>query len=234
MAVLIGDGAASQFEDKTQDISEIRPAGERTEIVFIRGNKSFRYGRGRVRILRDPKRQALTEGERVEVNGSAWESATEVLTFTETGGGWSRIFYGTRAGEKYHTYPASQVRVITSATETPLVASVLRYWRAVVSRLSHDDPLQAGYDKLAFVHPESALNYFLSGSPIASRSQDITPIFPFRCNLSQRAAVEKALTRSVSVIEGPPGNGKTRPMLSLIANIVAVQHITVGIVSFSN
>jgi hypothetical protein len=146
MAVLIGDGAANQFKDKTQDVSEIRPAGQRIEIVFINSNKPYPYRRDRVRILRDPKRHALTEDERVEANGSARESATEVLTFTDTGGAWSRIFYRTRAGEKYCTYPASQVRVITSATETPAVASVLRYWRTVVSRLSHDDHLRLGYE----------------------------------------------------------------------------------------
>ena len=187
-----------------------------------------------MRILRDPKRHPLAEGEWVEANGSVWESATEVLTFTGTGGTWSRIFYRTQAAEKYSTYPASQVRVITSATETPAVAEVLRYWREVVSCLPRDDPLRPRYEKLAFVHPESVLHSFLNGSPIEERSQDIAPIFPFRCNLSQRAAVEKALTRSISVIEGPPGTGKTETILNLIANIVAVQHMTVGIVSFGN
>jgi len=168
------------------------------------------------------------------LTGSTWESATEVLTFAGINGEWSRVFYRTQAGEAYRTYPASHVRVITSATEIPAVAAVLHYWRTVVSRLPHDDPLRPEYEKLAFVRPESVLNSFLSGSPIESRSQDITPIFPFRCNLSQRAAVEKALTCSVSVIEGPPGTGKTETILNLIANIVAVQHMTVGIVSFGN
>jgi hypothetical protein len=177
MAVLIRDRAANQFEDRTRDVSEIRTAGQRIEIVFIGSNKPFVYGRDRVRIPRDPKRHALTEGERVEVNGSAWESATEVLTFTGAGGAWSRIFYRTQAGEVYRTYPASRVRVITTATETATVASVLHYWRTVVSRLPRDDPLRPGYEKLAFVHPESVLNSFLSGSPIEARSQDITPIF---------------------------------------------------------
>ena len=234
MVILIHDRKTNQFEDKTPNVSKVQPAGHQIEILFKGKTKPYTYGQNRVRILRDPKRHALMEGEWVEANGSVWESATEVLTFTGTGGAWSRIFYRTQAGEKYSTYPASRVRVITSATETPAVANVLRYWRTVVSCLPRDDPLRPEYEKLAYVHPESVLNSFLSGSPIESRSQDITPIFPFRCNLSQRAAVEKALTCSISVIEGPPGTGKTETILNLIANIVAVQHMTVGIVSFGN
>lgn len=155
MAVLIRERAANQFEGRTRDVSEIQAAGQRIEIVFIDGNKPFGYGRDRVRILRDPKRHALTADERVEVNGTTWKSATEVLTFTDTGGAWSRIFYRTQAGEGYGTYPASQVRVITSATQTSAVASVIRYWRTVVSRLPRDDPLRLGYEKLAFVHPRA-------------------------------------------------------------------------------
>jgi hypothetical protein len=46
--------------------------------------------------------------------------------------------------------------------------------------------------------------------------------------------VEHGLTCSVSVIEGPPGTGKTETILNLIANIVAVEHRTVGVVSFGN
>lgn len=234
MAVLIRNDAASPYEDKTRKVSYTQAAGQRIEIVFTDSNECFRFGWDRVAILRHPKRHELTEGEQVEINGTIWERAIEVLTFTGTEGAWSRIFYRTQAGEKYSTYPASRVRVITSATETPRVASVLNYWRSVVFRLRRDDPLRPPYEKLAFVHPDSVLNSFLTGSPIEERPQDITPIFPFRSNLSQRAAVEKALNHSVSIIEGPPGTGKTETILNLIANIVAVQHRTVGIVSFGN
>lgn len=231
-AILTHNRTTNQFE--AQQVSEIRPSGGRFEILFTPNGKRYEYGRDRVRILGNPKRYALREGDWLEANGSVWETATEVLTFTGDGGAWSRIFYRTKAGEDYRTYPASQVRVIPSATGTPAVAGVLRYWREVVARLPADDPLRPGYEKLAFVHPESALSTFLTGSPIEQRSQDVTPIFPFRCNLSQRAAVEKALTSSISIIEGPPGTGKTETILNLIANIIAVQHKTVGIVSFGN
>ena len=117
LVILIRDPSANQFKDRTRDVSEIQTLDQRIEIVFNNNSKPFEYGRDRVRILRDPKRHPLAEGQWVEANGSAWESATEVLTFTGTGGTWSRIFYTTQGVERYSTYPASQVRVVTSATE---------------------------------------------------------------------------------------------------------------------
>jgi hypothetical protein len=232
MAVLIRNRVTNQFEAK--DVAEIRTAGQQVEIVFTNSEIRYPFARDRVMILRHPQRRALAEGECVEVDGNIWRTATEVLTFPSADTGWSRVFYSKQAGEGYSTYPASRVRVVTSATQSQKVAGPLRYWGAVVSGLPRDDPLRRGYDTLDFVHPESVLTAFLNGAPIESRALDISPIFPFRCNLSQRAAVEKALTSSMSVIEGPPGTGKTETILNLIANIVAVQRKTVGIVSFGN
>jgi AAA domain/Protein of unknown function (DUF2726) len=85
-----------------------------------------------------------------------------------------------------------------------------------------------------FVHPESALSGYLKGAPVGHRAPGLTPIFPFRSNLSQSQAVENALTRSISVVEGPPGTGKTETILNLIANIVVARAGTVGVVSFNN
>jgi hypothetical protein len=155
MAVLIRNSTTGQFEDKTREILDIRDKGQRIEIIFI-GNKSYAYGRDRVRVLRSPRRRELGDSELVEVGGSIWQSAIEVLTFTGTDGAWSRIFYRTRAGEDYRTYLAAQVRVIASAAAAPAVADVLRYWHAVASGLPGDDPLRLGYEKLFFVHPERA------------------------------------------------------------------------------
>jgi hypothetical protein len=202
--------------------------------VFNGGNKVFPYGPDRVQVLHGSERRVVSGHDRVEVNGSVWESTTEIVTFTGPHGTWSRVFYRTREGEKYRTYPAAQVRVVTSAAAIPLVDAVLCYWRTIVSRLDPTDSLRFGYDRLTFVHPESVLSAYLAGAPIETRPLDMAPIFPFRCNLSQREAVENAMTRSVSIIEGPPGTGKTETILNLIANIVAVRHKTVGIVSFGN
>ncbi|WP_406631360.1 AAA domain-containing protein [Amycolatopsis sp. WGS_07] len=235
-AVLIRNRQTGVFEDKTREVAryEFQPAHQRIHLTFTGKGKTFPYGPDRVQILRTAGRRVLTGDDRVEVNGTLWESATETAVFPGAQGAWCRVFYRSGSGEKYQTYPEAQVRVVTSGTAIPLVNDVLRYWRTIVSRLSSDDPLRTPYDRLAFVHPESVLASYLTGAPIATRPPDAAPIFPFRCNLSQRKAVENGLTRSVSVIEGPPGTGKTETILNLIANITAVQHKTVGIVSFGN
>ncbi|WP_237580406.1 AAA domain-containing protein [Candidatus Enterococcus leclercqii] len=58
-------------------------------------------------------------------------------------------------------------------------------------------------------------------------------IFPFGLNESQLEAVENAFSSQVSIIEGPPGTGKTQTILNIIANIL-VNKKSVAIVSNNN
>ncbi|KPX84051.1 ATP-binding protein [Pseudomonas meliae] len=58
-------------------------------------------------------------------------------------------------------------------------------------------------------------------------------IFPFGLNESQLQAVEQAFLSQISVIEGPPGTGKTQTILNIIANIL-LQGKTVAVVSNNN
>ncbi len=46
------------------------------------------------------------------------------------------------------------------------------------------------------------------------------PIYPFGFNLSQKTAVEKALSSRLSIIQGPPGTGKTQTILNILANAI--------------
>jgi hypothetical protein len=207
-AVLIADGNTGQFDDETHDVVryETQSSG-RIEIVY-RSGRPYSYGPERVRILRNPARVPLPSGAKVDVRGAIWEDATEVWDF----GAWWRIFSRRQEGEEaYYTYPASLVRFVTNAAQAPAAAEVLRYWRDIVSRLPDDDPLQRPYGRLNFVHPENVLGCYLASAPIASREPAATPIFPFRCNISQREAVDLGLTRSVSVIEGPRAPVRARP-----------------------
>lgn len=58
-------------------------------------------------------------------------------------------------------------------------------------------------------------------------------IFPFGLNESQLWAVENAFSSQISIIEGPPGTGKTQTILNIIANVL-VNNKTVAIVSNNN
>ncbi|TNH87915.1 helicase [Aeromonas hydrophila] len=58
-------------------------------------------------------------------------------------------------------------------------------------------------------------------------------IYPFGLNESQYQAVERAFSAQVSVIEGPPGTGKTQTILNILANIL-LRGQTVAVLSNNN
>ncbi|BET81483.1 Superfamily I DNA and RNA helicase [Edwardsiella anguillarum] len=81
-------------------------------------------------------------------------------------------------------------------------------------------------------HPDTALHAYCSGQ---SKERDFSEslIFPFGLNESQLLAVERAFSSQLSVIEGPPGTGKTQTILNIVANIL-IQNKTVAILSNNN
>lgn len=83
------------------------------------------------------------------------------------------------------------------------------------------------------LNPESALYNYLSNIAPYNIQDSILRIFPFGCNASQKRAVNMALNNSFSIIEGPPGTGKTQTILNIISNII-IRQKTVAIVSNNN
>jgi len=93
--------------------------------------------------------------------------------------------------------------------------------------------LSKQYSKLNVISPRSVLASYLEGKPLIKDNILIEPIFPFGFNLSQKNATKKALTSHISVIEGPPGTGKTQTILNIIANAI-IDNKTVAVVSNNN
>lgn len=89
------------------------------------------------------------------------------------------------------------------------------------------------YKKIVKVNENSVLSTYLSGKNIKNHTNEFTTIFPFGFNLSQKKAVNAALENSISVIEGPPGTGKTQTILNVVGNAVCLGK-TVGVVSGNN
>ena len=214
VALLIEDTSTRQMIDKTFDVDRYRisPGGS-VEIVFSRGRQPYHYPPERVTILRDPVRVELSDTTRIEVDGTIWSGVTEILSFTGPGGRWTRVFYrrGRSGEEAYRTYPAEKVRLIPGSTASPAAGDVLAYWSAVAARREPGDPLRPAYDRMEFVHPESALGRYLTGAPIEHRAPGLTPIFPFLSNLSEQQAVDNALSARSRSSKGRPERVRPRP-----------------------
>lgn len=148
-------------------------------------------------------------------------------------------------GKKF-TYNANNVRIIESALNSQKSRDCFDYLKdtamavglnievdkgKVVNILSHN------YSKIKFVMPDSMLGVFLCGKMPEAKPQQpevITDtIYPFGFNASQKDAVDKALTNQLSIIEGPPGTGKTQTVLNIIANAV-MRGESVAVVSSNN
>ncbi|MEG2290854.1 MAG: AAA domain-containing protein [Clostridium sp.] len=89
------------------------------------------------------------------------------------------------------------------------------------------------YEKITHISPKSALSFYLKPDHIVQNKSEDNINFPFGFNLSQKEATEKAFKNSVSVIEGPPGTGKTQTILNIIANAVMMDK-SVAVVSNNN
>ncbi len=88
-------------------------------------------------------------------------------------------------------------------------------------------------DGIDVLESRSALSNYIDGINPVIRFPKETLIYPFGCNESQKLAVEIAFRNSISIVEGPPGTGKTQTILNIIANLI-VQNKTVAIVSNNN
>ncbi|MBH46944.1 MAG: hypothetical protein CME71_02105 [Halobacteriovorax sp.] len=107
---------------------------------------------------------------------------------------------------------------ITSTSESGETFNILSYY----------------FSSIGFVSETGMLGAFLSGR--LAKSPDcklVDPIYPFGLNQSQKKAVDNALGSQLSIIEGPPGTGKTQTILNIIANIV-MRGQSVAVVSSNN
>ena len=90
------------------------------------------------------------------------------------------------------------------------------------------------YNSIQYVPEGSVLKRYLNASLNHVENKEFDDyIFPFGANNSQIEAVKNAFKYQVSIIEGPPGTGKTQTILNIIANIIK-QGKTVQVVSYNN
>jgi superfamily I DNA and/or RNA helicase len=141
--------------------------------------------------------------------------------------------------EKKYSYKKQDVKIVTSALLKENAKQRFEYLKRIATAVSLENEqigniLANQYNKIDFVSTESVLSDFLTGKLDNENTQNSTnAVYPFGFNESQKNAVEKALTNKLSIIEGPPGTGKTQTILNIIANAV-MRGESVAVVSSNN
>ena len=117
---------------------------------------------------------------------------------------------------------------------------IFHYFTQVTqARIEHADEHNKGIaenvlrqlDKIT-PHPDTVLHAYCSVTN-QKRQPPQHLIYPFGINESQLKAVKQAFASQISIIEGPPGTGKTQTILNIVANIL-INNRTVAILSNNN
>lgn len=218
-------------EDKTESIIDfvLGICDGKIQITYSDG-RSYLYNEANVVVLENPKSLSLN-GRAAYVNGVPVYEPRLILDFK----GYIRII---QKSNTFQTIRSDELLLVEDASSSENAQQILTYLREIsqytANDLTEEAFLKQEMDQLTFVHPESVLGRYLNQQSVEGRTPSMNGIiFPFRFNLSQKAALENALAYSISVIEGPPGTGKTQTILNILANLI-IQGKTMAVVSNNN
>ena len=217
-------------KDKTSDILSYTTCGAKVDIKF-KSLKSYLYECQNVILEENP---AVTDvaDQMIYYKNIPLSGVKQILNFN----GRLKLVFEKRKSEMYDF---KSIKIVNNCLNKDGVQAILNYWKAIAQYTKIDNAedafLKREYDRLTFISPESVLGCYLNKEPLQCLNHDTEDIiFPFSFNLSQKQALENALKANISVIEGPPGTGKTQSILNIIANLAIMQGKTVAIVSGNN
>lgn len=232
----------------TDTTNQVKSCGKTTDnlkykIIFITG-ADYTYSKDKVIIMRNP---VVLDVNKVTIvhNGKILCDISCLLEFNYNRGSVIRVIYN---DGWFESIDSKELQII----ENGMATNLLNYFKEIakkgVVRLSEKEGLYSKekelsakknllkeLEKINSIHKESVLYSYLMQEPVKVREMDFSNIiYPFNFNLSQKEAVEQALTHSISIIQGPPGTGKTQTILNIIANLTAIQQKSIAVVSSNN
>ncbi len=219
-------------EDKTAQIDSFSYDERNKKIIinYHNGKKPFSYSEENIKIFETPKIIDLNDRTAYIEDIPLYEPRC-ILDF----GVKIRIIQYNGISRTVDPGTFSLIENNANIGSTKQILEYLREISQYTMEVQEEEAfLKQEMNQLTFVHPESVLNQYLLKKPVKIHSlnkEDV--IFPFSFNLSQRMALEQALTHSISVIEGPPGTGKTQTILNILANLV-LRRQSVAVVSNNN
>lgn len=207
------------------------------DITFKNG-KTYHYSKWKVTVLKESK-SLNPKSYQVRHKGKLLSDITAINSFCDGKEEYWHIYF---SNGYEHDYIVDELEVRKSVLDHGRAKQVFDYLREVAGYIGTSDQpddnsvfLLKQYEKIDFLDGDMAAAVYLDPEEYdaGTKLDSSAPVFPFGCNESQYQAVVNALSNRISVIEGPPGTGKTQTILNIIANLV-LQGKTVQVVSNNN
>lgn len=220
-------------EDRTKDIVKYNSNKGKVDILFKNSDKMYTYSKNDFKFYTNPISLDLQLYD-IELTDRRIYNVEKVLQFED----YYKIFF------KDSSTICKLINNVNITEKKNIVTGEgddrLNYFKKIANIVSvrtedGNALLAEEYQKINFIEKDSALYKYLYPNNLYNKTRYCTNpiIFPFRSNKSQYKAVKNALENSISVIEGPPGTGKTQTILNIISNII-MNGQTVAIVSNNN
>ncbi|ANV97947.1 hypothetical protein BBW65_03650 [Helicobacter enhydrae] len=202
-------------EDKTTEIKSINLIDDKFEVCFLNSPKSYYYKESSIVFLANPKT--------LDRENFDFFNVKKILRFDN----YCKVFFfdGEIRLICYKDMPVKKDNANSSYFEyLQEIAGIVGIKPEKPDEPSNTDDqkptmLQDFYSKIKDMSKKCAFYPYLNRLPIQSREIALT-LSPFGLNISQFFAIQNAMKSQISVIEGPPGTGKTQSILNIIANIL--------------
>lgn len=239
--VYLKNRTSSKFEYKS-DVTKVVSADTSYRITFGNG-RTYNYGADRVQyypLVSRREHVRIYEGGKLNERYNTVDNYGRYLIFRDKNSGSSPVENN------------ANIEICSIKKNTRQAKSLINYFKEILhdsvgvsfdiqsGETPGENPNQIGaeillkaLDDIDISESRSALSNYIDGINPATRAPKKALIYPFGCNESQKLAVGTSLSNSISIIEGPPGTGKTQTILNIVANLI-VEKKTVAIVSNNN
>lgn len=219
-------------EDKTEEVISYENNKNFIDIKFKSTEKMYSYPRRDIQFYKNPT-EICIKNQKIILNQGYVYNVIKILKFERI----CKLFFENGTSVLASEYSLQLAKNNDSQTLSINKFDYYKEISKVVSVKTEEGKslLTDEYEGINIIYSDTALYKYLNPKTgIHKMDANLNNIiFPFGANKSQFQAVRNAMSSQISIIEGPPGTGKTQTILNIIANIVKNGQ-TVAVVSNNN